>query len=468
MRKTYIALLQAVFCLLLLPSCSDWFDVSPKTDLKADELFSTESGFQSALTGIYLSLTSPDAYSGSMSFGLLDQLAQQYDYIPSGVTDISAIYDYSTSNGYGSKQRITASWLGMYNIIANCNNFLKWLDANGEKVITDSNLRDMMRGEALAIRAFCHFDLLRAWGPFGMITDNGQLEVKAIPYRTVADNSKQPRLTAREVLTRVQSDLEQARALLSFEKGEKLTSSNRRFRFNYYAVTALLARANVYLSNSAKAAEYAKEVIDNSGLQLQTSNQNDPILYSECLVGLNMYNMDSELDTYWASSDKFTTQYTISQAKFNSLFEVSGSRRDDIRSKTSAFYVYDTQQLALSRKYTSNPNFVIPLVRLPEMYYILCECTSDMTQARNYINQVRNRRGYSASLNEKFTDAEGRLSALDREYRKEYYAEGQYWFFLKAHGLTTIPYAPDIQLSADNFVFPIPDEEIQYGWTDDE
>lgn len=468
MRKTYIALLQAAFCLLLLPSCSDWFDVSPKTDLKADELFSTESGFQSALTGIYLSLTSPDAYSGSMSFGLLDQLAQQYDYIPSGVTDISAIYDYSTSNGYGSKQRITASWLGMYNIIANCNNFLKWLDVNGEKVITDSNLRDMMRGEALAIRAFCHFDLLRAWGPFGMIIDNGQLEVKAIPYRTVADNSKQPRLTAREVLTRVQSDLEQARALLGFEKGEKLTSSNRRFRFNYYAVTALLARANVYLSNSTKAAEYAKEVIDNSGLQLQTSNQNDPILYSECLVGLNMYNMDSELDTYWASSDKFTTQYTISQAKFNSLFEVSGARRDDIRSKTSAFYVYDTQQLALSRKYTSNPNFVIPLVRLPEMYYILCECTSDMTQARNYINQVRNRRGYSASLNEKFTDAEGRLSALDREYRKEYYAEGQYWFFLKAHGLTTIPYAPDIQLSADNFVFPIPDEEIQYGWTDDE
>lgn len=38
-----------------LTSCSDWFDVSPKTDVKAEELFETPEGFESALAGIYIS-----------------------------------------------------------------------------------------------------------------------------------------------------------------------------------------------------------------------------------------------------------------------------------------------------------------------------------------------------------------------------------------------------------------------------
>lgn len=29
-------------------ACSDWFDVSPKTDIKTDDLFKDETGFQSA------------------------------------------------------------------------------------------------------------------------------------------------------------------------------------------------------------------------------------------------------------------------------------------------------------------------------------------------------------------------------------------------------------------------------------
>ena len=40
-----------------LTSCSDWFDVSPKTDVKADELFQTAEGFDRALAGIYISMT---------------------------------------------------------------------------------------------------------------------------------------------------------------------------------------------------------------------------------------------------------------------------------------------------------------------------------------------------------------------------------------------------------------------------
>ena len=121
--------------------------------------------------------------------------------------------------------------------------------------------------------------------------------------------------------------------------------------------------------------------------------------------------------------------------------------------------------MALSRKYNTNAKEVIPLIRLPEMYYILCEMTADLNQAAKYLNAVRNKRGYSKSLNERFTTEASRLTALDKEFRKEFYAEGQYWFFLKRHGITALPYATDITLSKERYVFPLPDAEKEYGWT---
>ena len=45
---------------ILGSACSDWFDVSPKTDIKSDDFFSDENGFQSALTGCYVRMTNDE------------------------------------------------------------------------------------------------------------------------------------------------------------------------------------------------------------------------------------------------------------------------------------------------------------------------------------------------------------------------------------------------------------------------
>ena len=118
---------------MTLCSCSDWFDVSPKTDVKAGELLESEDGFMEALAGIYVSMTDDAAYGDNLSFGMLDQMAQLYDMIPDGATDRSEIYDYTntTSGGYNTKGKLADSWGKAYNIIANANNLLKWLDEKG-------------------------------------------------------------------------------------------------------------------------------------------------------------------------------------------------------------------------------------------------------------------------------------------------------------------------------------------------
>ena len=39
--------------LFVTGGCSDYFDVRPKSQVLADELFSTEEGFSDQLTGVY-------------------------------------------------------------------------------------------------------------------------------------------------------------------------------------------------------------------------------------------------------------------------------------------------------------------------------------------------------------------------------------------------------------------------------
>ena len=84
-------------------------------------------------------------------------------------------------------------------------------------------------------------------------------------------------------------------------------------------------------------------------------------------------------------------------------------------------------------------------------------------------NTVRNKRGISKSKDVVCDTDENRLNALNKEYRKEFYGEGKYFWFLKTHGITgPLTYCPDeVTLVEENFVFPLPDAEAQYGWTEE-
>lgn len=454
-------------------SCSDWLDVSPKTNVPADELFETENGYMSALAGIYISMTSEDTYGKNLSFGLADQLAQMYDKLPEGTNDKSSVYIYTqeTSGGYNTKSLLQNIWQAQYNLIANTNNLLKWLDKNGEAVLATENTYNMVRGEALALRAHLHFDLLRGWGPVNYSGNPAARGTKCIPYRTVADKSKQPLLAAEVVVENIIADLLQAKSLLSYEATLNLgeyDGADRRYRLNYHAVNALLARVYNYAGLYEEARNCAIEVIENCGLELQSGNDNDPILTNEVLFGINMYELKDNLSDYFAVGEKMTTKYYLNLSTLNSIFESVGSESEDMRAKGTAFYRNNEQQNAISLKYIENDNEVIPLIRLPEMYYIACEAAEYSTESAAYINLVRNKRGISRAKDVACDTQEQRTAALNKEYRKEFYGEGQYFWFLKTHGVTgTLAHCPDVTLVEENFIFPLPDAELEYGWTEE-
>src|SRR5437763_3910709 len=100
-------------------------------------------------------------------------------------------------------------WNSMYVCIANLNNLLAAIDSR-QSVFTGNNYQ-LVKGEALGLRAYLHFDLLRLFAPSPA---QSGLNSQAIPYVTKLSPYTVPTSTTGEVLDACLSDLTVAKSLL--------------------------------------------------------------------------------------------------------------------------------------------------------------------------------------------------------------------------------------------------------------
>ena len=61
------------FVALMVTSCDNWLDISPKTQIKSEDNFSSEQGYKDALTGVYLLMTDQSIYGKELTFGMVHQ-----------------------------------------------------------------------------------------------------------------------------------------------------------------------------------------------------------------------------------------------------------------------------------------------------------------------------------------------------------------------------------------------------------
>ncbi|MEG0796881.1 MAG: hypothetical protein RR397_10330 [Odoribacter sp.] len=59
-------------------SCNSWLDVTPQGQVEASDMLSSEKGYNSALGGVYYTLSSSTLYGKELSYGLMDLLAQYW------------------------------------------------------------------------------------------------------------------------------------------------------------------------------------------------------------------------------------------------------------------------------------------------------------------------------------------------------------------------------------------------------
>ncbi|MCI6827857.1 MAG: RagB/SusD family nutrient uptake outer membrane protein [Prevotella sp.] len=470
-RNVIIKTVMAVGIGIAATSCEGFLDITPDGQVKRDEMLATNEGVEDALYGVYAKLRNTTLYGQEMYFSSLEIMSQTlYCYGNTGVTALGQ-YDY---NNTSVKNVFAMVWNDMYNNISNVNSVLNAPLVDGATAYP----ANIYKGEALALRAMMHFDLMRLFAEQITVNPNA----KGIPYATEFSLKTPDFETLAENYNHVLADLQEAERLLADEgEYENTTSfmSDRMIHLNLHAVRALMARVYLTKGDKDKALEYAEKVIAQSGRQLKTKTEviNDVagvLSKKECLFGVYFSGFYTQVSA--------KLQQTISYSSldlrgdFMEMYEKGVSGLDF---RTTAYFtsvdmggtakyrlskftdIYDLQNNASARPADLIQG--INMIRLPEMYYIAAECLldRDYQKALDYFNAVVTNRGLDAlsGAGEETLTQE----VINTERYKEMIGEGQTFFNMKRQNLSIPSYDNSVTYRPEDgiYVVPVPDSEYE-------
>lgn len=473
--------------LLFFTSCKKWLDVNPKTQIKEETQFSSKQGYVDALFGIYQNSAKTAGYGRNMTFGMLDILAQRYEnknlqtslyykiaHYNYTDPDVRAITDGIYNNSYGS--------------IAQANYILKNVDNSAG--VLDETSRNIIKGEALGMRGFLHFDLARLFSE--RYADGANASTPSIAYLKEFTVKPQARLALGAILDLCEADLKAAEALLSVHQTIDQIAGNqgstnadlflqfRQNHLNYWAVKAVLARLYLFKGDKVNALKYALDVINSgkfsfiipSAINVDATALSSDLTFSSEHVfsiyvsGLKVVADDvfkntaatGETSDLWSTRTKLDAMYQAALVGYGTDIRRPGASKN-LWSEVTTSIVYTKKYW--SDNATNVKQRLIPVIRLSELYYIAAECAPTIEEGLNYLNTVRTNRlipALTTPITKETFDNEILL-----EYRKEFYAEGQLWFYFKRKNMVTIPDGVANPMTKNNYIFPLPDAELEFG-----
>ncbi len=473
----YYRLFLFVTPLLLLSSCEKFLDVRPKSEIPVNLHFDRESGYKDQLTGVYTMMCGEGMYGREMTFGLMEVLSQNYDLNPNNTAySYASQYNYEETN---TKTSIDAIWSKTYNCIANLNVMIEYLKKADTTIFSGNNYNVYM-GEALGLRAFLHFDMLRIFAPSYASKPNAP----AIPYVTEYAPKITPQSTVSQVLDLIISDLESAVTYLKsdslYASATRYNFTSRRMYFNYFAAELTLARAYLYKGDSQNALKYANDIVEKSEGEVNTSPFNwthytalettyeyecNRTFTTEHVFQLRINNL-ADIVKYWFTATAGTNALSPSETKADVIYEKSSKGYgNDYRMNKCFHYDGDKKYLSKFWQYENGPyNYYFPLIRKTEAFYIAAEVlkNSDRERAIELLNIVRSHRKLEDYPLPSTLTPEEIQNEIFKEYRKEFLAEGQLFYYYKRLNLTTIEGA-GVTANDNIYVLPMPDNEIEFG-----
>lgn len=496
--------------------CSDWLDVDPIDKTKESTQYSTEEGIQSALNGLYRTMASEALYGGNLTQTAIEAMSNRYFYlethantydIPRRVKNFS-LYNYTTSTEV--ENEFNSVWKNGYEFAFRINNFLRGMNKETSGISKDK--KSIFLGEAYGMRAYIHFDLFRIYGP---IYSTAAATDKTIPYNNLNLEGKYDEvmatlinLSAENFIKTLLEDIEKAESYLDMvdpvvrdfdtaitNKLEDHFYRNRNRRMNFYAVRALKARVLQYIGKSAEAAAIASEILDLNKFKWvdSPSSGSNYTLFSEVIFGFNNLDFYLKAEKFYQSSDA-QRAYLMASTVHKAIFDLDNDNRKDfwkspginISSKVPVgvdnVYYMKRYDKSSSDTYPAGDDFQ-PLIRLPEMLYIIIENEineGNYETALNMFNTHLERRKVSALYRLKQANnpdikndavdygKNELMSHMRKEYYREFAGEGQIFFFSKRlnnEDMLNCNTGKFDQLSKtqkDVYVVPIPKQETNY------
>jgi hypothetical protein len=502
MKKNLSTIFVSVLVMLTVTSCNGWFDVTSNSEIREKDHYSSVTGFQQSLIGCYIGMTDDALYGKELTWYGLERIANQFEPVTN--TSTTAV-DYLLQNcNYTNTNTVSIVeniWSKAYNVIVNADEALKYIDSDSTKL--DEINYHIIKGELLAVRAYMHFDLLRLYGYGNWGNRKSELDTKyTIPYVTTLSKTATQQLSGKETIQLILADLKDAAALLKDydpimgkHDASYYTDVNsagflndRSLRLNYYAVKALQARVYLWEGSSeskTQALNAAEEVIaavQGNGIankdmytycklmSASAFNKSNASLLSEYLFGLNVselytktpsYINPTYLDTDVAAMFLMPTDATDLYESSSSDVRFSVLLSQSVNSSSMGYVPVKFYQSNLASGYTNK----VPLIRVPEVYYIAAECCAtgaspDLQKAMDLLNTVRESRGIYTKL-ENLT-ASQIVTEIGKEYHKEFLSEGVMFYYYKRTGATSIPHYSG-EMGDKQYVLPYPAFELQSG-----
>jgi len=260
-----------VATLLSMVSCQGFLEKRPEDFLSPANYYETETHLNTALNGVYSTLTKGGLYANHMLGRMGLDADEGYNLYNS---DLNTVSDY---NVVTTDSKILAYWVALYEGINNANVLL----ANIDRPIMDENKREQIRGETLFLRAYYYLMLVSRFGDVPLILN---------PAPSASPEHVQiPRTPAHEVYEQILQDMEASSHLVP-----DIVEIGHGGRVSKSAVWGIMARVCLYMAGEPindvtkyeQARNWAEKVITSGYHKLNASFSQVFINYAQDLYDI--------------------------------------------------------------------------------------------------------------------------------------------------------------------------------------
>ncbi|VXB20626.1 RagB/SusD family nutrient uptake outer membrane protein [Maribacter litoralis] len=467
--KNNIKILVLLFSFGFFMSCDDELnDLQPFVEGNPETFFNSVSAFQNGVDGAYRQLWNYYSSTGSGLQGIPDILSDNVIIAQTGRRSNQDYYNYRYVPSTGGA--IDLYWSEAYEAVNVANLVIAQIDNLG-----DGPDKDNILGQALAIRAWAHFDLVRVYGKIPTQSADANASLGVVYLKVEDGDTEDPfaepaRETVASNYAEIIGDLERASQLIGEDNGQG--------KLNTDGVYALLSRVYLYNGEYQKVIDAANEVsvplATAEELEGLYTDANEAGIVVKLAINTSSESGGNNVGVLYSQSNATSTisEYVFDFDFFNSIDE------DDQRKDVISFVGLnaDNQYNAISKFLGEtgqvNGRVDVKVIRAAEVLLNKAEAQYELGQdALTTLDELRDLRYVSYDGGESGQDLE---DAIQFERRVELSFEGHRFFDLKRRGepvqrstmgdiIDGSGTPPDFPtLAADNFRFqlPIPIAEI--------